>query len=119
VILLASGSELALCVEAFEKLRAEGVKARLVSMPSWELFEAQDAPYRERVLPPAVRARVAVEAGIKQGWERYLGGSGLFLGMSGYGASAPSSALLKHFGFTVERVLELAHEALRSAPRAG
>jgi len=92
LILIGSGSELCFCVEAYEKLTAAGIRARLVSMPSWELFEEQTAAYRDTVLPPAVTARLAVEAGIEQGWQRYLGGRGRFLGMTGFGASAPYGA---------------------------
>ncbi|HEV3007320.1 MAG TPA: transketolase [Pirellulales bacterium] len=112
LILIGTGSELCFCVEAFEKLTAEGVKARLVSMPSWELFEEQPAAYKGSVLPPAVTARLAVEAGVEQGWQRYLGAGGRFLGMTGFGASAPYGALAKHFGFTAENVVKLAHEVL-------
>jgi transketolase len=108
VILIGTGSEVSLCVEAYEKLTAEGVKARVVSMPSWALFEAQPQSYRDAVLPPSVTRRVAVELGIKQGWERYIGPTGQFIGMCGYGASAPIGVLLKHFGFTVENVVAAA-----------
>ncbi|HET6882556.1 MAG TPA: transketolase [Pirellulales bacterium] len=112
VILIGTGSEVSLCVGAWEQLSKEGVAARVVSMPCWELFDEQDAAYREQVLPASVAARVAVEAGIKQGWEKYLGPSGKFHGMKSYGASAPLSELAKHFGFTVENVVRLAKEAL-------
>ena len=108
VILIATGSEVSLCVDAYEKLKAEGVKARVVSMPCWELFDAQPQSYRDSVLPPSVTRRVAVELGIKQGWERYIGQSGQFIGMCGFGASAPIGVLLKHFGFTVENVVAAA-----------
>jgi len=112
VILIGTGSELSLCVQAFEQLVAAGVKARVVSMPCWELFDRQDAAYRESVLPPGVTARLAVEAGIEQGWERYLGPAGRFVGMHGFGASAPAGALMKHFGFTVENVVAQAKSLL-------
>jgi transketolase len=112
VILMATGSELSLAVEAYEKLKADGVLARVVSMPSWELFEMQDEAYRASVLPPAITARVAVEAAAKFGWERYLGFNGRFVGMNGYGASAPASALFKHFGITAEAVVSAAKAAL-------
>ena len=108
VILIGTGSEVSLCVEAYEKLKAEGVKARVVSMPCWKLFDAQPQSYRDAVLPPSVTRRVAVELGIKQGWERYIGQSGQFVGMCGFGASAPIGVLLKHFGFTVENVVAAA-----------
>jgi transketolase len=112
VILMATGSELSLAVEAFEKLKAEGIKARVVSMPSWELFEMQDDAYRTAVLAPEVTARVAVEAAAKFGWERYLGLKGRFVGMTGYGASAPANALFKNFGITGDAVVAAAKAAI-------
>ena len=112
VILIGTGSELALCVAAYEKLTAEGIKARVVSLPSWELFDAQPQSYRDSVLPPDVTRRVAVELGIEQGWCKYLGDRGRFLGMTSYGASAPVGVLLKHYGFTVENLVNLAKETL-------
>ncbi|MDX1963410.1 MAG: transketolase [Pirellulales bacterium] len=108
VILIGTGSELSLCVEAYEKLAAAGVAARVVSMPSWELFEAQSAEYKESVLPAAVTARVACEAGCKFGWERYLGSRGIFIGMNGYGASAPAGTLYKNFGITTDGIVAAA-----------
>ena len=111
VILIGTGSEVSLCVDAYEKLKAEGVKARVVSMPCWELFDAQPQSYRDAVLPPSVTRRVAVELGIKQGWERYIGQTGQFIGMCGFGASAPIGVLLKHFGFTVENVVAAAKKS--------
>jgi transketolase len=113
VILIGTGSEVSLCVAAYEKLTAEGVAARVVSMPSWELFEAQPREYRESVLPPRIEARVAVEAGVKQGWERYIGLRGQFIGMCGFGASAPGGVLMKHFGFTVDNVVAAAKAVCR------
>ncbi len=113
VILLATGSEVGLCVSAWEKLTAEGVKARVVSMPCWELFERQSPEYRDSVLPKTVTARVGVELGIEQGWRKYLGDRGLFLGMNDFGASAPASVLMKHFGFTVENLCNLAKQAMK------
>jgi transketolase len=112
LILIGTGSELSLCAEAYEQLKQQGVKARVVSMPSWELFEQQDAAYREQVLPPAVTRRLAVEMGIEQGWEKYIGPAGRFIGMKSYGASAPGGVLAKHFGFTTENVLKTARELL-------
>ena len=112
VILMGTGSEVSLCVEAYEKLTADGIKARVVSMPSWELFEEQTEEYRNSVLPPDVTARVAVEAAAKFGWERYLGLRGKFVGMQGFGASAPYSTLFKHFGITAEAVVEQAKALL-------
>jgi transketolase len=112
VILIGTGSELSLAVAAYEKLTSEGIKARVVSMPSWELFDEQDEKYRASVLPRSVKARVAVEAGLRQGWDRYIGESGRFVGMTGFGHSAPAGVLFKHFSITAERVVEEAKAAL-------
>ncbi|MDG6093626.1 transketolase [Acetobacter sp. AN02] len=108
VILIATGSELGITVEAYEKLVAEGVAARIVSMPSQELFNAQPESYRNEVLPPKVTARVAVEAGSSFGWHRYVGLTGEIVGMDGFGASAPAGALMKKFRFTTEAVIAAA-----------
>jgi len=105
VLLLATGSEVRLCLGAFEQLQKEGIRARVISMPCWELYERQDAAYHEATMPASVRARVAVEAGVSLGWERYVGSQGEVIGMRGYGASAPIKDLLKEFGFTVEGVV--------------
>jgi len=110
VILIATGSEVSLCVAAYEKLVADGVQARVVSLPCWELFDAQPAEYRDAVLPPSVTRRVGVEMGVAQGWQKYLGPGGRFIGMTGFGASAPVGVLTKHFGFTVENVMAAAKE---------
>ncbi len=115
VLLLATGSEVSLCVEAFEQLANEGIQARVVSMPSWELFDKQDKEYRDSVLPPAVKARVSVEMAATFGWERYVGMSGRSIGMHSFGASAPIKALQKHFGFTVENVVAAAKEQIDAA----
>ena len=112
VILLGTGSEVSLCVEAYEKLKAEGVKPRVVSMPSWEIFEQQDAAYKESVLPPDVTARVSVEMAATLGWARYTGLKGRNVGMHRFGASAPLKDLLKYFGFTVDTVVKEAHAAM-------
>ncbi len=112
VILMASGSEVALCVAAHERLRAEGIRTRVVSMPCWELFEAQDQAYRDAVLPPAVTARVSVEQASTFGWERYTGLTGRTIGMRTFGASAPLKELLTKFGFTVDAVVASAKEML-------
>lgn len=112
VILIGTGSELQLAVEAQEKLKSEGVKARVVSMPCWDLFEEQSAEYKEQVLPSTVRARVAVEAGIPIGWERYVGLEGRVLGQRTFGASAPAKEVFKHFGFNADNVAKLAKESI-------
>jgi transketolase len=112
LILIGTGSELSLCVAAYEKLTAEGTRVRVVSMPSWELFEQQPQAYRDSVLPPDVRARVSVEAGSVFGWERYVGLDGAIVGMTTFGASAPAGQLFKKYGFTVEHVLEVARGVL-------
>jgi transketolase len=112
LVLLASGSEVALCLAAQAQLEAEGIGCRVVSMPSWELFEAQPEAYRRFVLPPGCRARVAVEAAIPQGWERYTGGQGAVIGMRGFGASAPAGVLFERFGFTVEAIVARARRLL-------
>jgi len=104
VILIGTGSEVSLCVQAREKLQSQGVMARVVSLPSWELFEKQDASYRDSVLPKAIRKRVTVEAGATMGWSRFAGDEGVIIGLDRYGASAPGGELLQHFGFTAERV---------------
>ena len=104
LILIASGSEVSLIAAAADKLAAQGVAVRCVSMPSWELFEAMPREYRDSVLPPSVPARLAVEAGIAQGWERYVGPAGDVLGVEKFGASAPAAVMLREYGFTVENV---------------
>ncbi len=115
VILIGTGSEVSLCVDAYEQLIGEGVRARVVSMPSWHLFDEQDEAYRASVLPPGVTARVAVEAGVEQGWEKYIGSGGRFVGMRSFGASAPANELFEHFGFTVANVVRQAKEMLAAA----
>jgi transketolase len=112
VILLGTGSELSLCVEAYEKLKGEGIKARVVSMPCWAIFEQQDEAYKESVLPASVTARVSVEMAATFGWERYTGSKGRNIGMHRFGASAPLKDLLKYFGFTVDKVIEQARAAI-------
>jgi transketolase len=112
VILIASGSELSLAVEAHEKLLAEGIRSRVVSMPSWDIFDHQPPEYRDSVLPPTVKARVAVEQASTFGWERYVGSSGHVIGMRTFGASAPLKALQEKFGFEPDRVVAAAREVL-------
>jgi len=112
VLLLATGSEVSLCVNAYEQLQAEGIPARVVSMPSWELFEQQPRKYRDSVIPPGVTARVSVEQASTMGWERYVGLTGQCIGMTTFGASAPLKELQKNFGFTPEHVLAAVKEQL-------
>ena len=112
IILIASGSEVSLALEAYEKLLAEGIAARVVSMPSWDLFEAQPSAYKDEVLPPAVTARLGIEAASPFGWERYVGSKGAVIGMTRYGASAPYKVLAEQFGFTPANVVNRAHELL-------
>lgn len=108
IILIGTGSEVHLCLEAGRRLGATGRRVRVVSMPSWDLFEAQAEGYRHEVLPPAVRRRVVVEAGVRMGWERYIGAEGRAITVDRFGASAPSHVLAKEYGLTVERVMEVA-----------
>jgi transketolase len=108
VLLMASGSEVPLCVAAFEQLAAEGIRARVVSMPSWELFEQQSQEYQDEILPPAVKARVAVELASKLGWDRYVTTHDQIIGMRTFGASAPLKEVTRKFGFTVDAVVETA-----------
>lgn len=117
VILIGTGSEVHLALQAAEQLAAEGIRVRLVSLPSWEIFDQQTAEYRESVLPPAVEARVAVEAGQKLGWEHYLGLNGVAVGLDHFGASAPYKAIYKGFGITAERMAEVARGLLRRRER--
>jgi transketolase len=117
VILIGTGSELSLCVEAYERLAAEGVSARVVSLPCWELFEAQDMAYRDQVLPPSVTARVTVEAAAALGWDRYAGPEGEIIAMRSFGSSAPIDDVMRHFGFTVDAVLAAARRQLAKAGR--
>lgn len=112
VLLMGSGSEVQLCLAAHEELAAEGIQSRVISMPSWELFEQQSDEYRESVLPASVTARVAVEQASMFGWERYTGMTGCVIGMNTFGASAPLSELQKRFGFTSERVVTAAKDQI-------
>lgn len=107
-ILIGTGSELDLCLQAAEKLVAAGKNPRVVSLPCWELFDEQSKEYRDSVLTPEITNRVACEAGIRQGWDRYLGADGKFVGMQGFGASAPADVLYQHFGITVDKIVEAA-----------
>jgi len=113
LILIASGSEVALIIAAAEQLQAQGIAVRCVSMPSWELFEGLPQAERDAVLPPGVTARLAVELGVAQGWHRYVGDRGAVLSIERFGASAPAGTLLREYGFTVEHVCARAMELLR------
>jgi transketolase len=115
VILIGTGSEVSLCLAARDTLQESGIATRVVSMPSFELFDVQDAEYRESVLPRAVTARVTVEAGASLGWERYAGRDGVIIGLDRFGASAPGDVVMRELGFTVERVVAAAHASLRRA----
>ena len=112
---MATGSELSLCLAARDKLAAQGVKARVVSMPSWELFDSQPSDYRDAVLPPAVTARVAVEQASTLGWERWVGSAGEIIGMRTFGASAPLKELQSKFGFTPDAVVAATQRTLARA----
>jgi transketolase len=112
VIIIASGSEVILAVQAHEQLIAEGIRSRVVSMPSWDIFEHQNQEYRDNVLPPKVTARVAVEQASTFGWERYVGTTGRIIGMKTFGASAPLKELQRHFGFEPDHVAAAAKEVL-------
>jgi len=112
VILMGTGSEVSLCVGAYEQLRTEGVKARVVSMPSWNLFERQSDTYKAQVLPPEIKARVAVEQAATFGWSQYVGPTGIVVGMRRFGASAPLKDVQKKFGFTTENVVAAARKVI-------
>ena len=114
LILIASGSEVSLAVQAHEELVAEGIRSRVVSMPSWDIFDHQPREYRDSVLPPDVKARVAIEQASTFGWERHVGDAGRVIGMRTFGASAPLKELQKKFGFEPNRVVATAKELLGS-----
>jgi transketolase len=112
VIIIATGSEVSLAVQAHENLLAEGIRSRVVSMPSWEIFEEQSQAYQDSVLPPNVKARVAVEQASTLGWERYVGRSGRVIGMKTFGASAPLKELQRKFGFEPDQIVSAAKQQL-------
>ena len=112
VILIATGSEVSLALEAHRQLADEGIRSRVVSMPCWELFDQQPQSYRDTVLPPTVRARVSIEAAAPFGWERYVGLEGAIIGVTDFGASAPGPVVMAEFGFTPERLVETAKRIL-------
>ena len=115
LILIATGSEVQLALGAHETLVGEGIRSRVVSLPCWEIFDRQDEEYRDAVLPPAVSARLAIEEGSPQGWERYVGGQGRIMGMTTFGQSAPFKDVETEFGFTAESVTEVAREVAAAA----
>ena len=117
LILLATGSELPLVTAAADSLAAEGIRARVVSLPCWELFDLQPAAYRDEVLPPRIRKRLSVESGVSLGWERWVGDEGAIVGIDHFGASAPGATIFEHFGFTPERVAEVARRVVRDGLR--
>ena len=117
IILIGTGSEVALCLKAAQALDKEGVRARVVSMPSWELFEQQEPDYRDAILPPDLKARVSVEQGVTLGWDRYVGPEGRAIGMTTFGASAPYQDVQRKFGFTVENVVGTARDVLAGKRR--
>jgi len=112
VLLLASGSEVSIALNAAEKLTAENTAAQVVSMPCWELFEMQDKEYQDSVIPPGTKPRVGIEAGVEQGWSKWLGDKGVFIGMSSFGASAPGKICYEKFGITVEKTIEAAKKIM-------
>jgi transketolase len=113
VILIGTGSEVHIALAAGKKLASEGIRVRVVSLPCWKLFDRQPAAYRDRILPPRIRTRVAVEAGIRLGWEHYVGLDGAVVGMDTFGASAPAGVLYEKFGITVEKVVAAAKALLK------
>jgi transketolase len=113
LILIGTGSELQLCVTAADALEAEGIPTRVVSLPCWERFDAQDQAYRDRVLPPGVRKRVSVEAGVSLGWERWVGDEGAVIAIDHFGASAPAGTIFKELGFTTDRVADVGRRVVR------
>ena len=114
VLLLATGSEIGVALCAAEGLKAKGISVQVVSMPCWELFEKQSQEYKDSVLPLSVKARVGIEAGVEQGWGKYLGDNGIFIGMSSFGASAPGKVCFEKFGITIEKVVEAAKKSMGS-----
>jgi len=116
VILIATGSEVSVALEAHQCLAKEGIGSRVVSMPSWELFDRQPQSYRDAVLPPSIRARVSIEAASSFGWERYAGADGAIIGVDRFGASAPGPTLMHEFGFTAEHVVETAKAIVQRMP---
>jgi transketolase len=117
LILIATGSELQLAFAAAETLEGEGITSRVVSLPCWERFDAQEQAYRDNVLPPSVRKRVSVEVGVSLGWERWVGDEGAIIGLDHFGASAPAGTIFEKFGFTADRVTDVARRVVRDGLR--
>ena len=117
LITMGTGSELQLAFAAAEALEAEGIPTRVVSLPCWERFEAQDQAYRDSVLPPSVRRRLSIEIGVSMGWERWVGDEGAIIGLDHFGASAPAGTIFEHFGFTAERVTDVGRRVVREGLR--
>ena len=115
VLLLASGSEVSLALDAAEKLAVEGITSQVVSMPCWKLFERQTQKYKDSVIPPDVKARVGIEAGVEQGWSKWLGDNGIFIGVSTFGASAPAKVCFEKYGITVENVVKEAKKSMANS----
>jgi len=113
IILIATGSEVHIALEAGKILESQGIAARTVNMPSWELFEKTSQEYKDKILLPDVTARIAVEAGIPMGWERYVGENGTIIGMTGFGVSAPGGTVMEKFGFTSENIINRAMNLLK------
>ncbi len=119
VLLIATGSEVSIAMEAHDTLSADGIKSSVISMPSWKLFEKQSVEYRNSVLPPSVKARVGIEAGVCQGWEKWLGDKGIFIGMSTFGASAPVNTCMQKFGITAEAIVRTAKKLVTTKTKPG
>jgi transketolase len=115
VLLLASGSEVSVALCAAEGLEKEGVAAQVISMPCWELFEKQSQKYKDSVIPPDVKARVGIEAGVEQGWHKWLGQKGIFIGVSTFGASAPAKVCFEKYGITAENVVKAAKKSMANS----
>jgi transketolase len=118
IILIAAGSEVAIAIEAAEKLVDLDIQARVVSFPSWALFEKQSTDYKEKVFPPTVKARVSIEAGVKQGWEKYVGPNGDSISIEKFGASAPYQIIFENYGFTVENIIATADNVLKKVKQS-
>jgi transketolase len=112
---LASGSEVSVALDSAEKLAAENITARVISMPCWELFEKQSQEYKDSVIPPQVKARVGIEAGVEQGWSKWLGEKGIFIGISTFGSSAPAKVCFEKYGITAENIAKAAKKSITNS----